>query len=334
MRLTNKQRCMVLMPIMIVLMIVLMIMSMNIGLIDISGDRIIETLFGGGTEDENLVLWVLRFPKTAVAIAVGLCLAVSGAVMQGVTRNPLATPSMLGVNSGANLGVLIAILISDMGMGMVMTEPVAAVLGGLLAFTLVYTLSTRYNLSPTKLILNGIAINSCLGAVTLALSMKLSDDAYTMRSLFMAGNLGYATWPMVTLGYIIAIPLLGYVIYKAFHLNILNLNEELGIGLGLDLRKERKKLLYVTVILTSVSAYLAGGISFIGMIAPHIAKRIVGSNYKLFLPLAVVIGINIVMLSDVLTRFLSVMGTDIPIGTIISIVGAPYLLYLLFAEDR
>ena len=333
-KLTNKERTTLLIPILIVLVVVLAYLSMNVGFIEISPENIIKTLLGQGTEQEMLTMWIVRLPKAAVAIIAGLCLAVSGAVMQGVTRNPLATPSMIGVSAGSNLGILIAILLVDKGFGMPIPMPIAAVLGGVLAFMLVYSLAMKYNLSPIKLILNGIAINSCLGAITLALSMRLSEDAYLMRSLFMAGSLSYASWDMVKLAVIIALPLLIYVMYKAFHLNILNLNEELAIGLGLNLKKERKKLLYVTVILTSVAAYVAGGISFIGIIAPHISKRIVGSNFKLFMPLAVLLGIVIVLLADVLCRITAIHGADIPIGTLISIIGAPYLLYLLFAQDR
>ena len=332
--LTNKQRTSTLMPIFIISLVLLSYLSMNIGYMDISIKNVIGALFGNATREEMLAMWIVRLPKAAVAIIVGLSLTVSGAVMQGVTRNPLATPSMIGVSAGSNLAVLIVILMIDKGLSMPIPVPLAAVLGGMGAFMIVYGLTMRYNLSPIKLILNGIAINSCLGAVTLALSMKLSEDGYLMRSLFMAGSLSHATWPMICLAVVISLPLLAYIMYKAFYLNILNLNEEMAIGLGLELKTERRKLLYVTVVLTSISAYIAGGISFIGMIAPHIAKRIVGSNYKLFLPLAVLIGINIVLVADVFCRILAIGGADIPVGTLISIIGAPYLLYLLFTQDR
>ncbi len=333
-KLTNKQRFNFLLPFLIIAMIILSYLSMNIGYIAIPVDRILQTLFLQGTEQEATVLFQFRLPKTAVAIVVGMCLAIAGAVMQGVTRNPLATPSMIGVTSGSSLATLIVIYLSDKGLGMVLPLPIAAVLGGLAAFTIVYALALRFNLSPVKLILNGIAINSCIGAVSLILSMRLSSEAYTYRSLVMAGSLSYATWDMILIAFAVTIPLLIYVVYKAFHLNILNLNEEMAIGLGLDLAKERRKLLYVTVLLSSISAYVAGGIGFIGMIAPHIAKRIVGSNYKLFLPLAVMLGIVIVLLADVFVRVLSIYDANVPIGTLISLLGAPYLLYLLFAEDR
>ena len=333
-KLTNKQRTLILLPILFVAIVIFSYYSMSIGYIDISPSRILQSLIGEGTADENLVIFLLRLPKTAVAILVGICLTVSGAVMQGVTRNPLATPSMIGVSSGASLGTLILIYLYDKGFGMIMPEPLAAILGGVIAFMIVYSLALKFDLSPVKLILNGIAINSCIGAISLVLSMKLSADAFTMRSVIMGGSLSYASWDMIFIATVITIPLLIYVIYKALHLNILNLGDEMAIGLGVNLIVERKKLLYSTVILTSVAAYISGGIGFVGMIAPHIAKRIVGSNFKYFMPLAIFIGINLVLLADVVSRILANNNTDIPVGTLISIIGAPYLLYLLFAKDR
>lgn len=331
---SNQRKSAVLMISLIMLLIFMAYMSMNIGYLPISAERIIAALFGRGTEDEMVVLWVIRLPRTAVSIVVGMCLAIAGAVMQGVTRNALATPSMIGISSGASLGTLLIIYFHDKGFGMLLPEPVAAVLGGFAAFTIVYSLAVRYELSPVKLILNGIAINSCIGAISLIVTMKLSENAYTLKTVVMGGSLTYATWQMIGLALLIALPCLAYIVYKAFYLNILNLGEEMAIGLGINLKVERKKLLYITVILSSIAAYIAGGIGFIGMIAPHIAKRLVGPNYKFFLPVSVFIGINLVLFADIVSRFLVNNDTYIPIGTLISVIGAPYLLYLLFSDDR
>lgn len=333
-RLSNQKRATILVFGLLLLLCIFAYASINVGYIPISADRIFAALFGNGTEDENIVLWVLRMPRTFVSIVVGICLAVSGAVMQGVTRNPLATPSMIGITSGASFGTLVAIYLLDIGKGLVIPLPLAATLGGFITFSVVYTLALRYELSPAKLILNGIAINSCIGALSLVLSMKLSTDAYTMRSVVLGGSLTYATWNMIGIALLIVIPCLIYVIYKAVYLNILNLGEEMAIGLGVNLKVERRRLLYVTVVLSSVSAYIAGGIGFVGMIAPHIAKRLVGPNYKLFLPLSVFIGANLVLFADLISRLLTRNDQFIPIGTLISVIGAPYLIYLLFAQDK
>lgn len=333
-KISNKKKATILVVSFLILLGLLTYASINTGYIPISADRVFASLFGMGTPDDNTVLWVFRLPRTFVSLIVGICLSVAGAVMQGVTRNPLATPSMIGITSGASFGTLIAIYLLDIGKGILIPLPLAATLGGFATFSIVYILALRYQLSPSKLILNGIAINSCIGALSLIFSMKLSSDAYTMRSVVLGGSLTYATWDMIWLAVLIIIPCLVYIIYKAIYLNILNLGEEIAIGLGINLKKERKKLLYITVILSSISAYIAGGIGFVGMIAPHISKRLVGPNYKLFLPVSVVIGANLVLFADLVSRVLTRNNQFIPIGTLISIIGAPYLIYLLFAQDK
>lgn len=335
--LSNKKKARILLPSMIVVLFLGLIWSINIGFTPLNLWRIICTLFGQGNETEKFVIWELRIPRTVVAMFVGSCLAASGAVMQGVTRNALATPSMLGVSSGASLGILLVIFIYDQGMPMIMPYPMAAVAGGLTVFAIVYGLALRHDLSPNKLILNGIAINSCIGSISLIITMKLSTDAFLMQSLAQAGNLTYATWDMIGIGCLIAVPCLIYIFYSTFSLNVLNLDDELAIGLGLNLRKERKILLILTIILTSTSVYVAGSIGFVGLIAPHIAKRLVGSNFKLFLPISMCFGAGLVMFADIIAKILVNdinKALYVPVGVTISILGAPYLLYLLFTQDR
>lgn len=335
--LSNKKRARILLPIMILLLFVGLIWSINIGFTPMSIGRIIATIFGFGDAKENFIIWDIRIPRTIVAIFVGMCLAVAGAVMQGVTRNPLATPNMIGVSSGASFGILIVVFMFDKGLPMLVPYPIAAVIGGFAVFGLVYGLATKHNLSPTKLILNGIAVNSCIGAVSLLLTIKLSSDAYLMLTLSQAGNLTYATWKMIFIGLIIAVPCIIYVFYSTYCLNILNLDDDMAIGLGLDLKKERRKLLYITILLTSAAVYVAGTIGFVGLIAPHIAKRIVGSNFKLFLPISMCFGAGLVMFADIMAKILVNdinSALYVPVGITISVLGAPYLLYLLFTQDR
>ncbi|MFI3253994.1 MAG: iron ABC transporter permease [Eubacteriales bacterium] len=335
--LSNKKKTRVLLPILLTLLFFGLVWSINIGFTPLNMGRIIATLFGQGDDTEKFIIWELRIPRTIVAMFVGSCLAASGAVMQGVTRNALATPSMLGVSSGSSLGILLVIFIYDQGGPMILPYPLAAVAGGLLVFALVYGLALRHNLSPNKLILNGIAINSCIGSITLVITMKLSTDAYLMQSLAQAGNLTYATWKMIGIGCLIAIPCIIYIFYSTFCLNVLNLDDELAIGLGLNLRRERNILLIMTILLTSTSVYVAGSIGFVGLIAPHIAKRLVGSNFKLFLPISMCFGSGLVMFADIIAKTLVNdinKALYVPVGVTISILGAPYLLYLLFTQDR
>lgn len=335
--LSNRKRTRLLLPIFIMLLFAGLIWSINIGYTPMSVTRILATIFGMGDTKENFVIWDIRIPRTVVAIFVGVCLSAAGAVMQGVTRNPLATPNMIGVSSGASFGILLVVFLFDKGFPMLVPYPIAAVIGGFIVFSLVYGLAMKHNLSPTKLILNGIAVNSCIGAVSLLLTIQLSDDAYLMLTLSQAGDLTYASWKMIFIGLAVAIPCLIYIFYSAFSLNVLNLDDDLAIGLGINLRKERKLLLCITILLTSVSVYVAGTIGFVGLIAPHIAKRIVGSNFKLFLPISMCFGAGLVMFADIVSKILINdinSALYVPVGITISILGAPYLLYLLFVQDR
>ncbi len=335
--LTNKKRAHILLPIFIFLLFAGLVWSINIGFTPLKIDRIIATIFGMGDTTEHFIIWELRIPRTVVAIFVGMCLAAAGAVMQGVTRNPLATPSMIGVSSGSSFGILMVVYLFDKGLPMLVPYPVAAVIGGFFVFALVYGLAMRHNLSPTKLILNGIAVNSCIGAVSLLLTSRLSADAYLMLTLSQAGNLTYATWKMIFIGVLIAVPCFLYIFYRTFCLNILNLDDEMAISLGLDLRKERRVLLYITILLTSAAVYVAGTIGFVGLIAPHIAKRLVGANFKLFLPISMCFGAALVMFADIVAKILVNdinQALYVPVGITVSILGAPYLLYLIFTQDR
>ncbi|MFI3168519.1 MAG: iron ABC transporter permease [Faecalibacterium sp.] len=335
--LSNKKRAKILLPALLIVLFAGLIWSINIGFTPLAIDRILATMFGFGDTTETFIIWQLRIPRTVVAIFVGACLAAAGAVMQGVTRNPLATPSMIGVSSGAGFGILIVVYLYDKGLPMLLPYPIAAIIGAFCVFGLVYGLAVRHNLSPTKLILNGIAVNSCIGAVSLLLTSRLSADAYLMLTLSQAGNLTYATWKMIFIGFGIALPCFIYIFYRTFCLNILNLDDEMAVGLGLNLKKERRVLLYITIILTSASVYVAGTIGFVGLIAPHIAKRLVGSNFKLFLPLSMCFGAGLVMFADIMAKILVNdinKALYVPVGITIAILGAPYLLYLLYAQDR
>ncbi len=336
-KLTNKKRAIILLPVLAIALLLSAMFAVNIGFTPISVADIVRTIFGFGSEKETFIIYELRIPRSVVAIFCGMCLAAAGAVMQGVTRNPLATPSMIGVSSGASLGILIVVYLFDLGLPMIVPHPIAAIIGGFLVFALIYSLAFRYELSPKKLILNGIAVNSCIGAISLFLTMRLSENAFLMLTLSQAGSLTYATWDMIGLAVLIAVPCFIYIFYKAFCLNVMNLGDEMAVALGVNLKKERKYLLFVTIILSSVAVYVAGTIGFVGLIAPHMAKRIVGSNFKLFLPISMCLGAALIVIADILSRLLvNEINSQlfVPVGIIISILGAPYLLYLLYVQDR
>ena len=206
--------------------------------------------------------------------------------------------------------------------------PVGAVLGGFGIFFILYCLSLQSKLSPAKFILNGVAVSSCVGAVTTILTYRFSPSDVNYMNIVMNGSLTGATWDKIFLVLPLLLGTLFYVSYKSRYLNIISLGEELSIGFGVDLLRERKKLLYTTVLLSSAAAYLAGGLSFIGLLASHISRKLVGGSFKKLIPATVLVGMLLMVLADALARSLFA-PEELPVGNMLSLIGAPYLMYLL-----
>ena len=305
------------------------IWSMYAGTLDVSWERIFQTLIGKGTASETKILWIFRLPRSVTAMLAGLSLSLAGVIMQGVTGNEIATPSLLGITSGSSLGVVLLIYFKKLGYSVGnIPLPIGAVFGGFAVFFVLYCLSLKSKLSPAKFILNGVAVSSCVGAITTILTYRFSPSDTNYMNIVMSGSLTGATWDKIFLVLPLLVVVLYYVSYKSKYLNILNLGEEISIGFGVDLLKERKKLLYTTVFLSSIAAYLAGGLSFIGLLASHISRKLVGGNFKKLIPATILVGMLLMVLADALARSLFA-PEEIPVGNMLSMIGAPYLMYLL-----
>lgn len=320
--------------ILILLTLSIFILSMNVGVVKLSPLEVIKVLLGQGDGFQNIVLWDIRLPRACVAAVVGVSLGIAGTVMQGVTGNEIATPGMLGITSGASLGVLASIYLNSLFPELTrLAAPVCAMLGGLFVFAIVYTLSLTSNLSPAKLILNGIAINSCIGAFTVLLVYRLSPSETTYINIVLTGSITGANFKDLW----IALPFIGFGLFCLFYkircLNILTLGEEISIGLGVDLLKERKMFLCLAVLLASISSFLVGGLNFVGLLSSHIARKLVGNNYEKLVPTSALVGVVVMLLSDMLARTLFV-PSELPIGSMVSLLGTPYLMYILLKTDR
>lgn len=311
----------------------LVILSMNVGVVKLTPVQILNTLIGNGSAYDSLVLWDIRLPRAFTACVVGIALSVSGAVMQGVTGNEIATPGMLGITSGASLGVLSTIYLRQYISFIRLAVPVCAMLGGLLVFSIVYALSIKSKLSPAKLILNGLAINSCIGAFTVLLVYRLSPGETTYINIVLNGTITSANFSdlFIALPFVFLITV--YIFNKTRYLNILTLGEELSVGLGVNLLKERRKLLFASVLLASVSSFLVGGLTFVGLLASHVSRKLVGGNYQKLLPVSVFVGIIVMLVSDMLARTMFV-PSELPIGNMVSLIGTPYLMYVLLKTDK
>jgi iron complex transport system permease protein len=274
----------------------------------------------------DAIVWDLRVPRVLTALIVGTGLAVAGATFQGLLRNPLADPYVLGTASGAALGAAIAVLIpvrlAIAGFGLVQ---VFAFAGALLAVTVVWRLSRSGGLSPlTSLLLTGYAVGSLLAAA-LAMAMYLSGAALRTIFGFLLGGFEGASWerflgvlPLILIGTIL-------IALRARSLNALLLGEESAMHLGVDIRRERAILLALASLVTAAAVTVSGLIGFVGLVVPHVVRLIVGPNARAVIPLSALWGANLLLLSDLVARLLG----DLPVGVVTAAIGAPFFLIVL-----
>ncbi|MFD0767644.1 FecCD family ABC transporter permease [Bacillus sp. CGMCC 1.60114] len=316
-----------------ILICVVFSISLYIGTFKISPVEVLKTLVGLGAADQTTILFDFRMPRMIVALFVGSALAVSGAIMQGLSRNPLADPGIMGINAGAGLSVVVFVYfffgkVTMTSFLSVFILPFFALVGAILAAVIIYALAWKDGVSPVRLILVGIAIAAGFGAVSLVFSMKMTSNDFRFATIWLSGSLWGTDWKFVLSILPWMLVFLPIAFTKAHVLNVMNLGDAAATGLGLNVEKERRKLLFIAVCLAGASVAVAGGISFIGLMAPHLAHRLVGGKHQIMLPTAALIGTLLLLFSDLLSRSL-LTTSEIPVGLVISVIGAPYFIYLL-----
>lgn len=327
----KKQRNIAIMATIVVLIVVMFIISMNTGFIRLSPMDLLRTLFGSGTKKEELILFDFRLPRIVISLLIGAGLAVSGCVMQAISRNALADPGILGINAGAGLAVMLFIsMYPSTAQAPVYALPVLAWIGAGLTAALICLLSyKRYeNISPTRLLLTGVAVAAGISAAMIVLTLKLSPEKYQMLATWMAGSIWGTNWKYVLALLPFIVILLPYIFYKARIMNVLNLGEQTATGLGAHVSREQILLLAAAVGLAASCVAVSGGIGFVGLIGPHLARRLVGPKHQLLLPTSALAGALLVITSDTIGRWI-LQPSEVPTGIVVAVIGAPYFLYLL-----
>lgn len=318
------------------LLIVLFFISINAGYTDIPLKDILRILIGGGSTNENLVVFEFRLPRIIISILVGIGFSLSGCVLQGITRNPLADPGLMGINAGAGIVVVIFMTLSGtISLLGVMALPIFSFLGALLTSALLYIISTKkgYGLAPTRLILNGVAIQAGINSMMTIIVLQLDDTQYDFLAIWQAGSIYNSNWklvlallPWIVFGMI-------YLFFKSRELDLLMVGDELASGLGVAVTKEKKGLLFVAVALSAASVTVSGSLHFVGLLGPHLARRIVGARHQILLPFCAITGAILVLAADTIGRTI-VAPSVIPAGIIAAILGAPYFIYLMIGNSR
>ncbi|THF82202.1 FecCD family ABC transporter permease [Cohnella fermenti] len=320
---------------MLVLTLIIALVSINLGKMNLSPMEIWNVVLGRGTAKQNLIVLEFRLPRIVLAVLVGFGMSAAGCIMQTLLRNNMASPGTLGISSGSGLAVLLFVaLFSARGLSSAIVLPVLAFAGGMAAAAVIFLISLRpgRDLSPTGLILNGVALSVGYSAFTLMLSLRLDEKKFDFMLRWSAGDLWGDNWVYLSIMAPWTLILCAYLFYKSRVLNALLLGNETAAGLGLAVKPEFLGLSVAAVALSSGSVALGGNFFFVGLIAPHLARRLVGHNHKLLLPCACLTGAILVLSADTITRTIS-LGTDVPTGIVITLLSTPYFLYLLSRSD-
>lgn len=326
----------------LVLLSILLIISFALtlcwGSYQVSIGEVIQTLLGNGTKSQRIAVLSIRLPRLLVGMFVAIALSTAGALLQTITKNDLADTGIIGINAGAAVAAVLFITYqtgsyySDLGALSIFVLPVMAIIGAGITSFMIYMLSSREGIRPKRLLLIGIGLNAGLNAFISFVTFRGGVGDYNRVLVWTSGSLWGSGWsyakviiPIVTVMFALV-----YVNYKK--LDVLNLSDEIAIALGLNLQRERKKFLTFAVILAGTATAFAGNIGFLGLIAPHMARKLVGPYHKHFLAVSATISVIIILLADAVSRNLF-SPIEIPVGITVSIFGVPYFIYLMMKEN-
>lgn len=311
----------------LIAVVLTVIISLMKGAMNIPAAEVIQAALGNVTGVNSQVIWNIRLPRTFVGGLVGMNLAMAGAILQSVMKNPLADPHIIGISSGAGLaGVIILILFPQMEY---LVTP-AAFIGAMAAAIMVYILAWKGGIRPVRVILAGVAVAAFLSAGISALMVFYSDRVHGAL-MWMVGGLSARSWPhfYVIMPYSVFGGLLALL--YAQKLNVLTLGDEVARSLGLNVELTRLTATAIAALLAASAVSVAGLLGFVGLIVPHAARLVVGSDYRYLLPASALLGIGTVILCDTFARTLFA-PVELPVGIIMAFAGAPFFLYLLRRE--
>lgn len=315
--------------VLIAVLVLLSFVALGVGSAGYSIPQILQGLFYEESGPVHVVIYNLRLPRLIMAVEVGACLAVAGALLQAVMRNPLADPGIIGVSAGAATAATTVLLLYP---ALVSSVPVFAFGGAALACVLIYLLAWRDGIDTVRIILSGVAINTVLGAYNSFLQLLNADNLSSVLS-FMNGSLSGRSWEHVYVitGYAIVGLVLAVCCIK--NANVLQLGDEMARSLGVNVSSIRIFLSAVAAFLAAATVAEAGMIGFVGLVVPHIARMMVGSDYKALLPVSMLLGSVILLAADTLGRTL-IPGMEIPVGIVMAMTGGPFFLYMLRKKGK
>jgi len=305
-------------------LIFLTVFATTIGSVNLTFYEVLVSLTNNEQSIARTIVYYMRLPRNIMAVLVGANLAISGILLQAVMKNPLADPGITGVSSGASVVAIFIILVAPR---FIPVLPLFAFLGGAIACILVFMLAWKHGINPLRIVLAGVAVNAVLGGFISMLSILYSDRIQSAL-LWLNGNLAASTWGDVAT--LLPYSMIGLIasFFLVRSANILQLGDEAAKNLGFNVTRTRLVLSGVAVFLAGVTTSVVGIIGFIGLIVPHVARMLMGSDHKYTIPFSMTLGGIVLLTADTLGRFIA-SPIEIPVGIITAIIGGPFFLYLL-----
>ena len=314
-----------------ILLIFMILVATTMGAVSIPIENL---LFAGLSETEKAVLFSIRIPRILLAVIVGAALAVSGAAMQGLFRNPLADPGLIGISSGAALFVAITIVLAGPITGILglYSLSFAAFIGGLITCLLIFHFAKLTGtFSVTYMLLAGIAINALASAGTGFLTFLSDDTQLRTLTFWTMGALSGALWPSVIVVSSIIIPATIILVKNAKSMNVMLLGEDEARFLGVDSEKLKRIIIICTALSVGVAISVSGIIGFVGLVVPHLTRLLIGPDHRLLIPASALLGAFLLLMADSFART-ALSPSEIPVGIITSLIGGPFFLWLLIKQ--
>lgn len=314
--------------ILFIVLLSMIVISISVGSVSVPIREILAGLCNGTGGNAGIVRDI-RIPRVMMGVLVGANLAVAGVLLQGVMGNPLADPGITGISSGASVTVMIVMLYLPSATNLI---PVYGFLGAIVACFLIYSLAWKNGISAIRIILAGVAVNAILGGVTSMLSI-LNSDKLTGVLSWLSGNLGKKSWSEVKIMVIYTVVGLLLTVPLCKSCNLLALGDKNAKSLGFNPNVLRIIISVVAVFLAGISTAYAGVIAFVGLVVPHIARMLMGSDHKVLIPFSAMLGSTLLLLADTLGRTITA-PYEIPVGVMMTVLGGPFFLYLLRKDQK
>lgn len=322
----------------------LALFAITAGSAELSPLQVLMTLFGQAEGHSQIIIWSIRLPRVLAAMVAGTGLAVAGSVMQNILRNPLASPSTLGIAQGAAFGAALAIIALGAGStpstgagGLLINSPylvtISAFLAAMLTTMVILLLAKYRGVSPESMVLAGVALGSLFSAATMLLQYFTNDVNVASVVFWTFGDIGRAAWGELGIMTLVILGSMLYFLFNRWNYNAIDSGEETAKGLGVEVEKTRMWGMFFSSLITATVVSFLGIIAFIGLVAPHLMKRLIGGDNRFLIPASGVMGSFLLLAADTLARRI-IAPVVLPVGAVTSFLGAPLFLYLLVRGSR